>query len=51
MSHTISIIVLSSIGIFFDTTLGVSKYPILTLSLCAIVLLYEYVSPFIYKAR
>lgn len=39
------------LAIIFDVVLGISKYPVLTLSVCVIVFLYEYVSPYIYSSR
>ena len=38
-------------SIIFDSALGVSEYPVITLVVCAIVFLYEYLSPFIYSSR
>lgn len=39
------------ISIVFDTLFSVSKYPVLTLLVCGIVIVYIYVSPFIYSSR
>ena len=36
---------------FFDVVFGTSEYPILTMLVCGIVVLYELVSPYIYTAR
>ncbi len=36
---------------FFDVVFGTSRYPILTMLVCGIVVLYEFVSPYIYTAR
>lgn len=38
-------------ALLFDSMLSNSRYPILTIIVCAIVLLYEYVSPYIYHSR
>lgn len=52
MSIKFLVIAISIIfSIIFDSALGVSKYPVLTLVVCAIVFLYEYLSPFIYSSR
>lgn len=38
-------------ALVYDVGLGDSPYPILTLVMCGIVILYERVSPYIYIAR
>lgn len=43
--------VLFIIVIFFDATFGTSRFPICTLALCGIVVLYECISPYIYSSR
>jgi hypothetical protein len=44
-----TVLVLTSF--LYDLMLGVLQYPILTLAVCAILILYERVSPFIYTSR
>lgn len=52
MTIKFSIIIISIIfAIVFDIILGISNYPILTIIVCGIVILYEYISPFIYKSH
>lgn len=34
-----------------DVIFSLSRYPILTISVCGIVLVYELVSPYLYSAR
>jgi len=43
--------VLISISFFYDLVLALDKYPIITLTVCAILIIYERVSPFIYSSR
>lgn len=43
--------ILVFISIFYDVLLGSSKYPIVTLIVCAILIIYERVSPFVYFTR
>ena len=39
------------IAFIFDSIFSVSRLPVLLCLVCGIVVLYELVSPFIYKAR
>lgn len=36
---------------FFDVIFGISRYPVMVMVVCGIVVLYEIVSPFIYSSR
>ncbi len=38
-------------AILFDLILGTSRFPILTIVVCGIVVIYECISPFVYSAR
>ncbi len=39
-----------TLAVFLDVVLSNSEYPILTLFVCGIVFLYEYISPYIYRS-
>lgn len=43
--------VLIGISFFYDLVLAADKYPIITLVVCAILIIYEHVSPLIYRSR
>ncbi len=49
--QSILYIILILSALFYDVLLGDSKYPLVTLIVCGILILYERVSPFIYVAR
>lgn len=44
-------IVLAVVSVSYDVLLGDQRYPVVTLIVCAILILYERVSPFIYFTR
>ncbi len=43
--------ILVGAAFLYDLVLGVLQYPVLTLGICAILIVYERVSPFIYTSR
>jgi hypothetical protein len=48
---TIGLIIIFCVALLFDIFLGSTSYPKLTLILCGIVVVYEFVSPHIYRSR
>ncbi len=47
----IVIMVLIGCTLVLDMLFSLVRYPVLTISVCGIVVLYELVSPYIYRAR
>ncbi len=43
--------ILTFVALVVDSVFAIGRYPILTIFVCAIVLIYELVSPFIYSSR
>lgn len=49
--YTLFVILFFIPSFIFDVSVGLGRVPVVTAVLCGIVLIYEFVSPYIYSSR